>query len=335
MDVEIQIDKIKLPINISITDRHFFEKCLFWKYSYPKVKRHYFLFAYPKGYSTSVFLNPIKNIAPWKNFYQSFNKYYFLGELLNSFFKLKVRVELKGKYYYCVNEFSDNYFHWFTEVLPKMLYVKNSLDRNAQFFIPFFLKEYQIDSLAECNIDTYHTDQKTSLFRRVNVVENFTIYPGIYNPELLSGVKKIIIKKNDNKNFSKRKIYITRINSSRRKLLNENALSEILLRYNIEIFDFDKTSFKEQLDIIKHTEILISIHGAALTNMLFMEANSKIIEFLPVELTNDKCYFMLAGALKHDYYYVDCQMNGKSHITSDFFIDLKEFEETLKMALKD
>lgn len=325
--------EINLPENITREHEQYFEQCVQWEYNNPSIKTYFFIFVYSKGYSTSFFLQPLKHMSPWPTFYDKFNKFFFMGRVLHALKKLQLKSVIKREYYYCINEFSNNFYHWFTEVLPKMIYVKNYLQKDCKFFIPFALTDYQLTSLKICGINFYCAKNEVTLFPRLNVVENFTGSTGYYHPDLLNDISELIKNSfSGNKNI-KRRIYVTRKNAARRKILNEEELYTVLERYGFEIFDFDEIKFEQQFEILMNTSILVSQHGAALTNMIFMQPQSTIVELLPKEVFTDKCYFILAGTLKHSYYYLFCDTDGPGHITSNFSVNVKDFEDVLAKAI--
>ena len=86
-------------------------------------------------------------------------------------------------------------------------------------------------------------------------------------------------------------------------------------------------SFKEQVSIVFHAKCLISNHGAGLTNMLFMEADTAVLEFRHYEDTHNNCYFSLASALNIKYFYQTCQ--------SDYSINSNTPREIQKWSKKD
>lgn len=323
---------INLPVNIHEADKKFF-KCLEWDYADPEIKVHFFSLVFLKGYSTNILLHPLKKIEPWQGFYKNYKKTFFLGRILDSIKNRAVRISLKPVYYCCINEFSDNFFHWFTEALPKMVYVKNKFKSDVIFHIPFPLKDYQSVSLKYCGLNFFVAEGDVTVFYKLKIVENLYKYPGYYHPGLMQETAQLIKNSFETLEVKKRKIYITRKSASRRKMLNESEIIEVVIRHGFEIFDFDLIDFKQQVEIIINTSILVSLHGAALTNMMFMEPGSTIVEFLPKEIINDKCYCTLAGTMKHQYYYVSCDMDGTSHITSNFQVDVAAFEDVLTNAV--
>ena len=63
--------------------------------------------------------------------------------------------------------------------------------------------------------------------------------------------------------------------------------------------------------------------------MIFMQPGIPIIEFLPKQTMNDKCYFALAGVMKHSYHYLFCEINGPSHITADYRVNVTALKQLL------
>ena len=324
--------EINSPVNLCSSDEKYFD-CLKWNYEDPKIKNHYFSFLFQKGCSTNFLLKPLKKIEPWAGFYKNYKVTFFLGELLKGLKNRKIHLSIHPVYFCCVNEFSDNFFHWFTEAIPKMIFIKEHYSPGAKFYIPFSLKDYQRITLKLCDLNFYEAKSEVTFFYKLKAVENLYKYPGYYHTDLMKETARLMKKRFSTVRNKKRKIYVTRKNASRRRIINEDDVIAVLLKNDFEIFDFDLINFEKQVEILIDTEILVSLHGAALTNMLFMETGSTIIEFLPKKVINDKCYFILAGTMKHNYYYVSCDMNGSSHITSDFVVDAFEFEKVLTNAV--
>jgi hypothetical protein len=331
---EVQDEEVGFPVNISRQHEQYFKQCLKWQYYNPIIRRHFFTIVYSKGYCTNILLQPIEHIAPWPGFYTNFNKSFFLGRILEAFKRKRLKFVFAPVYYYCVNEFSNNFFHWFAEVLPKMIYVKNHLNRAVQFYFPFALADYQISSLGLCGISYQENKCEVAFFSSLKLVENFAGSTGYYHTRLINETSQLIINKLQLTKNRRRKIYITRKNAARRRILNEELVIVELLKYGFEIFDFDEVSFQQQVEILVNTSILVSLHGAALTNMIFMQPGSVVFELLPTEVFSDKCYFILAGTMKHAYYYLFCEINGPNHITADYLVNVDSFESTLSKIMQ-
>ncbi|KAF3911693.1 hypothetical protein AA313_de0203880 [Arthrobotrys entomopaga] len=94
-------------------------------------------------------------------------------------------------------------------------------------------------------------------------------------------------------------ITVTFINRvGRRKLLNFDELDrELEQRYpdvTINRPQFEKMTLREQINMIARTDVLIGVHGAALTNIFFLPPQASVVEILPKGL-NLKLYRNLAN----------------------------------------
>lgn len=81
-----------------------------------------------------------------------------------------------------------------------------------------------------------------------------------------------------------RKIRVTFLsrNTKYRKVLNEAALLEAIRRnpeYEVErvVFDMNKP-FKQQLEVVRNTDLFIGMHGAGLTHLLFLPEWAALFE---------------------------------------------------------
>ena len=109
----------------------------------------------------------------------------------------------------------------------------------------------------------------------------------------------------------------------------------MLKKHGVEIYNFDNLSLKEQIKIAQKTKLFISIHGAALTNMLFMKKSQNILEIRHPDSDLQNCYFSLASALKHNYFYfLGTPINKDSNPhDGNLKIDVESFENLLKTII--
>ena len=107
---------------------------------------------------------------------------------------------------------------------------------------------------------------------------------------------------------SGRKLYVNRCNARARKVANEGEIRESLEKAGFEFVELDEIPFAEQVEMFSECSELISIHGAALTNMIFMPPGGRIVELYPGGFTEsdffNPCYKRLATVLSHEHTYV-------------------------------
>ena len=275
------------------------------------------------------------------------NKIGLFRSYLKSFlFLIKVRKITRFKnILYITNSNSHNFFHWSLDILQKLEFI-------SQFYNELLKSKLKI--IIPCN----HTDKYV---KKTLKAFNFNIYFQKKNEIILSNksillpdiaptgnYRKEIIKKLSlrmryywNSKYSNQKhenkIYISRKNSLKRKLANEDEIIPILKKNGFCILDFDNLNFDKQIAYIVNSSVLCSVHGAGLTHMLWMKPGSKVLEIRAKNNIDDNCYFTLASDLNHDYYYfvADKTNQKKSNHLSDLLINKNNFELELKKCLKN
>jgi protein O-GlcNAc transferase len=107
----------------------------------------------------------------------------------------------------------------------------------------------------------------------------------------------------------------------------------------VQIIDFAAISFKEQLQIIHETDVLVGVHGAGLTHGMFLREGSVMVEILPPDLTH-KGFRNLAGVMGHTYLSTHAtkppetnSKDGNWH-TEDVFLEKDRFIDLMEVAIK-
>jgi len=97
-------------------------------------------------------------------------------------------------------------------------------------------------------------------------------------------------------------IYISRYDSKYRRIKNEELVMDYLNTNGFSKIQLTNMPLIEQFAIFYNAEIIISVHGAALTNILFCKPNTKVIE-ISCNFLKDKTYFEdIANCLNLIYY---------------------------------
>lgn len=114
-----------------------------------------------------------------------------------------------------------------------------------------------------------------------------------------------------------RKIFMTRANHLKRSISNYVEIENLMKQLGYEIIDNSVLSFSEQVKIYREASIVVGIHGAGLTNLIFRyPLRLKFIEIFPADLIPPH-YYWLCNQLGFDY---DCIL-GASMVDERFYLD--------------
>jgi len=130
------------------------------------------------------------------------------------------------------------------------------------------------------------------------------------------------------KKFPK-KFLVSRKDTPRRVINNDDELSKILFDFDIETIEISKYTFQEAIHLFRNAELILSPHSAALTNIIFCSKGVKIIELFDVSSILPY-YFELAKSLNLDYQFIISSIDSELrniNLTSRYMI--QELDITL------
>jgi capsular polysaccharide biosynthesis protein len=202
------------------------------------------------------------------------------------------------------DRFSNGYFHWVTETLPRLWWVKDQLVQ-MELLLPAFAARlsYMVESLAlfpELSFRIIGPRERWRL--REAVLVPAAAPGGNFRPALVQPVGQAWRERvTPREPF--RKLYVSRSLAARRRISNEPEVVAVLKARGFETVHLEGMAFADQVRLLAETVHLISNHGAGLTNMLFMVPGSRVTEVRLAGDTHNNCYFSLARALGLDYDY--------------------------------
>lgn len=238
-----------------------------------------------------------------------------------------------------IDEFSAEYFHWFTDAIPRLITLENTdqtkqelLLDNYKILLPesYKTRSYILDSLKVLNYDVHYYPSNKRVRVKHLLCPSHTAPTGNYNSELIANIRNrfLVSQKTPNKN-----IYISREKAPRRKVANEKEVIGLLLQFNYEIHFFEDYNFEKQVEIMSQTKSLISLHGAGLTNMMFMQKGGQILELRNEGDDHNNCYFSLASALDHDYYYLTNNSDNEDTYHANITVDINRLRNVLELTM--
>lgn len=216
------------------------------------------------------------------------------------------RRQLSGDWYCAMGHWGANYNHWLWDELPRLLTALPHLPAETQFLVPEPLAEIQRDSLIALGIEADRLLPQA--YDCESVVERLWFATPLGHSEWAATAPDVAMQLREK--FLKaygleagradRRLYISRSQASYRRLLNEEELLPILKQHRFEVIRPETLSFADQVRTFAQASVIMGVHGAGLTNMLFAPAEAKIIELHGPKVTRTH-YWMMANSLKQNY----------------------------------
>jgi len=207
---------------------------------------------------------------------------------------------------------SNNYFHWMFETLPR---IKMLEGQGYDNLIVDLSKTFKAESISKLSKKQVIDSSKTQ-----HLVVDKLLCPtmpcktGHPTKEVCDYLREHFLPKEKGK---KRRIYISRSKASKRKVVNEVNLIDFLERHWIETVELEGLSVSEQAKIFSEAELVIGLHGAGLTNLVFCDKKTRVIELFNPNYLN-KCYEDLSNLMGLDYKNMFCDDTMDFDISVDF-----------------
>lgn len=198
---------------------------------------------------------------------------------------------------------ASNYYHWMTEVLPKMQLLKESKVDFDLVYVPYWAP-FQKESLDQSGISedkVIFANDKQFLESNTVIIPSFPSNSQFSPDWVLRFLRETFLENCLlTQERPKKRIFLSRKNSPSRLVSNEEELSKLLKeRYEISTVVLDGLSIKEQAKLFSEAELIVAPHGAALTNIVFARPETAVVELFSYRL--DQTFFKLSHQLQLKY----------------------------------
>lgn len=228
-----------------------------------------------------------------------------------------------------------NYSFWITSSLVRLLMLQDS----SKDFTLLYPEEWDNVAYIQETLKVFPNIKYKRIPEGVHVqVKNLLLpevrpFTACFNGQELQMVHEYFVPKIPQeireRTYPKR-IYVTRKKAKYRKIANEQEVINLLEKYNFFVIDFDDLTFWEQVAHMQAAKIIVEVHGAGMTNLIFCEKGTNIIELLHEYTTPASyrfSYWIMATLMGLRYSNLFCERTGiytdTTAINKDLFLDLK------------
>lgn len=257
-------------------------------------------------------------------------------KFLSKNYVLRRRRRIEAEALWITDYWSTGYFHWLADALTRLFVMRDRLDDLLLLLPSGYEKlDYVNSSLKAFQVKRFEFIGRNEVLEcRSLLLPTHTAPPGHYNDEVIRGVRDVLLSAYGD-SARQRRIYISRRNVGKRKIVNEDEISHVLSNLGFQTIRAEELSFEQQVQICSRARYIVSNHGAGLTNMLFVPEGGSVLELRHHEDRISNCYFTLASALNLNYFYQTCLPatdDPDSH-NADLVVDSREFEKNLRLLL--
>jgi capsular polysaccharide biosynthesis protein len=294
------------------------------------------LYQIPNGYITGngVIYSSFFSVLTDSLVMKEQKKYHQTNSLIKHALLGKKKVLKGNRYLSVVDEWSVGHFHWFCDVVPKLVCLGA---RTSDYILLLpnhpYIHRMGIPSILHMGVQ----------FKDIQFIEEGSFYKvqdlsfvsrvsksGQMDDELMAKIKAHFTA---NTTEAKRKLYISRKQAKVRKVLNEEMVEGVLKENGFEIIESDVFSLSEHIALFGTAQSLVSIHGAGLTNSLFMKKGTAMSELIINKPSDNRCYYQLATSTGMQYFYHCGEPDSERPLEGNgcnITLDRKKFENFLQ-----
>ncbi len=208
--------------------------------------------------------------------------------------------KLPGSYMTIVSRTRDNYYHWFSECLTRLCVAEGLPE--VPILTPKNLNSMQRETLALLGVGQ---DRLLELKEGCYEVDQlyFPSFPGTTTGYMADWAFRRLRQRfcGTRPKTEGKRLYVSRAESAHRKVTNEDEIIRALEREGFTAVVGQNLTVAEQIRLYADAEIIVGVHGAGLTNILFAPAGALVIDVLDPEHIVG-CYYALAASLGQKYW---------------------------------
>lgn len=257
----------------------------------------------------------------------------------------KINLNSSTQYFSMLDHWGHEYYHWAVEALPRLELALRHLKNVTVIISERYSKmAFVRESLACFPVQVEILPMKS--YARLDRLY-FSDFPGpsdYHRGELLCALRDRLAPSRGPAN---RRLFLSRDKARFRTLTNEPEVERFLKTLGFETVYAEDLLWPEQMALFSQASHLVTIHGAGLSNTLFMPKGSHVLEIRKDSFGKNKDGRAATSTLCNTYFHM-CVPLGLHYSAllspsptpegnygySDLTVDISELEELLRPTLK-
>jgi capsular polysaccharide biosynthesis protein len=238
-----------------------------------------------------------------------------------------------------------NYYHWLIDVLPRLEIINKIFGDDYNKINKFIINKIDSLKLQTLAMLKVNPNQLLPLQNKTHFGVEQLIIPSLPceldspSPWISDFLRNNFLKQKADIQPIK-KLYISRNKARRRKIINEQDVLNCLQKWGFTLVYLEQYSFAEQIALLANAEAIVAPHGAGLTNLLWCQPDTKVLEIFSPRFINP-CFWVIANHINANYFYLIGQ--GKitstpsylsNDVLSDIFVPLDDLQSSLELMFQ-
>jgi tetratricopeptide (TPR) repeat protein/capsular polysaccharide biosynthesis protein len=239
------------------------------------------------------------------------------------------------------------YFHWMVDILPRIELLRQGgfdLEKIDGFVVNSYQQSFQRETLGLLGIPEgkiIESDRVPHIKAKQLICPSFPGDLGWPPPWAIHFLRREFFGKLTLKSGYPERIYISRSQARYRKVFNETEVIEVLSEAGFVPIWLESLSFEEQIALFSQAKVIVSPHGSGLTNIIFCQRGTKVIEFMSPHYIGHY-YWGISHTLKLEHYYLtgdafECyplrELMYQNPLTEDIWVNLSSLKKMLELIV--
>lgn len=195
---------------------------------------------------------------------------------------------------------SSNYYHWMLEQLLKIRYVEHYESRTGEevtLLVSANAPSFVYEGLKRLGYD----GSRYTIWYGEPIRIQKCVIPSFPEPtpKSLEWLRQRMKAPADSPADEKRRVYISRQNAEKgRRVENYDEICKVMERYGIESVACESMTLEEEIELFSSAELIVGVHGAGLTAMIWAE-DATVLEIFNGVVKGP--FYVLSDLLGHNY----------------------------------